>query len=145
MSLLFNMLLLNQGSNSRPLQWKHEVLATGPPGNSPISTFFLNGRKISRYIMTWKFYEIPISVSMNSFTGTQPHSFLYNIQQQNRCKSDYKQEVSPLSAATNSGEIIVTKKHFKYCVFCHITLLFNYQHVLLMSKQKKNGLWMLPI
>lgn len=23
------------GSNSRPLQWKHRVLATGPPGKSP--------------------------------------------------------------------------------------------------------------
>ena len=60
---------------------------------------------------------------MNSFTRTQPHSFLYNIQQQSRSKSDYKQRSHHL-AATNSGEITVTKKHFKDHVFCHITFYY---------------------
>ena len=39
--------------------------------------FFLNGRKISKVFNdVWKFYEIPISVSVK-FTATQPGSFVY--------------------------------------------------------------------
>ena len=32
----------NQGSNPRPLQWKHRVLTTGPPGKSPVLPTFKN-------------------------------------------------------------------------------------------------------
>ena len=38
-----------QGSNLCPLQWKHRVLTTGPPGKSPVWCFLKNNSYISTF------------------------------------------------------------------------------------------------
>ena len=41
--------LPDQGSNPGPLHWEHEVLATGPPGKSPLQLLKITNSTITQY------------------------------------------------------------------------------------------------